>query len=208
MLIEEEQVALLGKMLLYSVDHLTGREREVYDTLVESLSRRVNRLQRLEKRTEQLKKVPGEPDREVEEKAEERELSKKSCVRDLSPDDVVKLFIESWNTGDFGVEYFCLSPGCERGGRKNTPLDQYVSSRRQRWENREIAGIIRKWIVEKTTSDMKGNRAEVDCVEAHGTAQEEIHLWRTYTLLYEDGGWRILDFVTRRRANRPVSQPT
>jgi len=201
MLQEEEQIALLGKMLLHSVDHLTVREREVYDRLVESLSKRLSRLHRLERQTEKLRRVPGTPDMD----SREPDQSKKGIVKNLLPDDVVKLFIECWNTGDFESEYYCLSRDAAKGGRNNLPFPDYISSRRQRWEDRDLAGITRKRLVEVSSSEMRGNRAVIHCLEIHTTRQEEITLWRQYELIYEEGGWRIIDFSTRRKINRPLS---
>lgn len=201
MLQEEEQIALLGKMLLYSVDHLTVHEREVYDRLVESLTKRLGRLHRLERQTEKLKIAPGTPDMDLR----ETDQSKKHIVKNLQPDDVVKLFIECWNTGDFESEFYCLSRESNKGGRKTLPFQKYVASRKQKWEDRELSGITRKRLVEVSSSQMRGNRAVIHCVEAHQTRQEEITLWRQYELIYEDGGWRIIDFSTRRKLNRPLS---
>jgi len=200
MLPEEEQVALLGKMLLYSVEHLTGREREVYDLLVESLSKRVSRLQRLEKQTERLKFVPGESDRD----AEESDQSKKHVVKNLQPDAVVRLFLDCWNNGVFETEYFCLSRDSEKGGRNQLSFEDYIKNRKQKWQNRDIAGIIRKRLIEVSSSEMRGSRAILLCVESHQTPRDEITFWREYQLIYEDGGWRIIDFVTRRKQNRPL----
>lgn len=201
MLQEEEQIALLGKMLLYSVDHLTVREREVYDRLVESLSKRLSRLHRLERQTEKLKLAPGAPDMDLR----ETDQSQKRVVQDLQPDDVVKLFIECWNTGDFESEFYCLAHESNKGGRNSLPFQQYVAERRRKWQERDLAGITRKRLVEVSSSEMRGNRAVIHCVEAHQTRQEEITLWRQYELIYEDGGWRIIDFSTRRKLNRPLS---
>jgi len=202
MLNEEEQIELLGKMLLYSVDHMTAREREVYDMLVEGLSRRVSRLHRLEKQSERLKRPSGEAAPEVEDQVEE---TKKNVVKNLTPEDVVQLFIESWNTGDFEVEYFCLSRECTKGGRHSASLEDYIRDRKKKWENRHQSGIIRKRLTERPTSELKTNQSLVHCVEVHATSREEITLWREYQLIYEEGGWRISDFLTHRRSNRPLS---
>ena len=35
--VEEEQIALLGKMLIHSSGHLTAREKELFDLLVETV---------------------------------------------------------------------------------------------------------------------------------------------------------------------------
>ena len=44
LLLEEEQISMLGKMLYYSATHLTEREREIYDQLIESMMRKVNQM--------------------------------------------------------------------------------------------------------------------------------------------------------------------
>jgi hypothetical protein len=203
MMPEEEQLALLGKMLLYSVDHLSGREKEVYDTLVENLSKRISRLQRLERQTERLKIQRGSPEKDID----EMDQSKKYVVKNLRPDQVVKKFIESWNEGKFDVEFYCLSKECEKGGRNNTPYPDYINKRKKKWDTRDIAGIIRKQMGEVSSSEMRGNRAVVHCVESHTTNRQVIMLWREYELLYEDGGWRIINFSTLNRKDKQISSP-
>ena len=203
MKLEEEQLSLLGKMLLYAVDHMTGREREVYDGLVENISRRVSRLQRLERQSERLKRIPATQGPVSSDLDDEPE--KKKVVFDLQPHEVVKLFIESWNSGDFEEEYYCLSSRSEKGGRSITPIDDYLVNRKKRWEKRETEGIIRKVLTDISSSEIRGNRCMIHCLETHTTQQEDITLWREYELHYEDGGWRIVDFITHRRSNRPVS---
>ncbi len=200
MLQEEEQIALLGKMLLHSVDHLTVREREVYDRLVESLTKRLSRLHRLERQTEKLKLAPGAPDMDLR----ETDQSKKRIVKNLLPDDVVRLFIECWNTGDFESEFYCLSRDSAKGARNTLPFQEYIASRKRKWQDRDLIGITQKRLIEVSSSEMRGNRAVIHCVEAHDTRQGGLTLWRQYELIYEDGGWRIIDFNTRRKLNRPL----
>ena len=188
-------------MLLHSVNHLTEREREIYDQLVEKLSRRISRLHRLERQTEKLKRLPGEPDADVG----EVDQSRKHVVRDLRPEEVIRMFVDSWNEGDFGKEFYCLSRECSKGDRRSTPFQEYVANRRQKWESRDLVGINRKRLCEVSSSELKGNRAIIHCVEEHTTSSEIINLWREYQLIYEEGGWRIIDFNTRRKVNRPLS---
>ena len=201
MLEEEEQIALLGKMLLHSVDHLTVREREVYDRLVENLTKRLSRLHRLERQTEKLKLAPGAPDMDLR----ETDQSMKRVVKNLQPDDVVRRFIECWNTGDFESEFYCLSRESSKGQRNTLPFQEYVAARGRKWEDRDLTGIARKRLSEVSSSEMRGNRAVIHGVEIHETHQEEILLWRQYELIYEEGGWRIIDFSTRRKINRPLT---
>lgn len=195
--IEEEQLELLGKMLLYSVNTLSAREREVYDLLVEGLSRKINRLHRLERQTSRIKVQPGEPDPEVKESKFRRNI-----LRNLRPEEVVKKFIESWENGDFRTEYDCLSSDCKKGDRRTMNLEQYVEKRKAKWENRNVAGIRSKKLKEISSCDLRGNRAEVCCVEEHQLSKDTDILWRQYDLIFENGAWRILNFSTIRKVSR------
>ncbi len=201
MLPEEEQLQLLGKMLLHSVNHLTPREREVYDQMVEALSKRIGRLHRLERQTERLKILPGEPDPDQG----EPDQSKKHVVRNLRPEEVVRLFIDTWNQGAFDTEYYCLSKDCEKGQRKQSSFPEYIESRKVKWADRDLTGIQYKRMTEVSSSEMRGNRAVVHCIEVHNSRREEITLWREYQMVYEDGGWRIINFLTRKRQNKPLT---
>jgi len=201
MLQEEEQLELLGKMILHTAEFLSQREREVYDKLVENISKRVSRLQRIERQTLKLKRIPGEQPPEFL----ETNQSRKQVVKNLSAEQVVQRFVDSWNTGAFEDEYYCLSRNCEKGERNSLPFEDYISMRRKRWEDRNVAGIVEKQLQDDITCEMHGSRAIVKCNEVHITHDEEILLAREYQLVYEDGGWRIIDFVTKSRDYRPLS---
>ena len=96
-LIEEEQISLMGKMLYYSANHLTNREREIYDELVETLLRKVNKMRSMER----TKSVSNVTDAQNE--------AKKKEIRKCRPDQLCKKFIDAWNKQDFETEFFCLS---------------------------------------------------------------------------------------------------
>lgn len=212
-IIEEEQLDLLGKMLLYSLDHMTGREREVYDSLVETLSQRVQRLRRLEHTAEKhrrgvtLKKPTGAAPVGNSDSPSSDNPKKLDVVKDKSPGEVVKSFIEAWNFQDFETEYFCLSTLFKKGGRNHLTVEDYLRNRQSKYHDRGYAAPLTKSVENISSAEIQGSRALVDCIEIHDEATDVIHLHREYTLIFEDQGWRILDFSTKHKSFKRKQSP-
>ena len=200
-ILEEEQLDLLGKMLLYSLDHMSGRDREVYDALVESISQRANRLRKLEKQTglHHRQTVPLDSESSSTEHARERS-AKYRAVKNKSPVEIVRTFIESWNYQDFETEYFCLSSSFKKGGRSTMEVDEYVRTRQMKYHSGGYAAPLKKTVESISSPETRGNRSIVECFEIHDEFNERVHLLREYTMIFEDKGWRILDFVTKRKS--------
>lgn len=195
-LLEEEQISLLGKMLYYSADHLTGRERESYDLLVEGLLRKVNQLRSLEQR-----KTGGSP---ISSNVEDAQLQrKKSAIAHLRPEEVIKVFVDSWNKQDFETEYFCLAHCFPADKRKADSVREYVLYRMRKYADRMVLGPIMKRVSEVTSSPIHGNKTEVYCVEVHKMPDKTLTLHRQYELIYEDNAWRIADFETVKSHHTP-----
>ncbi len=188
-LIEEEQISLLGKMLYYSANHLTARERETYDQLVESLVRKVNQLRTIEQRSA-MKKGYGSSVTDAQMEAKRRSL------RNLNPEDVCKVFVDAWNKQDFETEFFCLSKFFPVQKRKTDNVQEYVLHRMQKYEDRHSIGPIAKRVVEITSSQAHGNKTSVYCIELHKMPNKDLTLHREYELIFEDNAWRIAEFAT------------
>lgn len=203
-LLEEEQISLLGKMLYYSADHLTEREREAYDHLVEGLLRKVNQLRALERRHTAHSGVgPGAGD--VSEAQRQR---KKSAIANLRPEEVIKMFVDAWNKQDFETEYFCLARCFPAAKRRAESVQEYVLHRMRKYTDRMTVGPIMKRTLELTCSPVHGNKTSVYCVETHRMPDKDLTLHREYDMLYEDNAWRIADFETvRSRATSTVGKP-
>ncbi|RJP23463.1 MAG: hypothetical protein C4527_20385 [Candidatus Omnitrophota bacterium] len=196
-LIEEEQISLLGKMLYYSANHLTARERETYDQLIDSLVRKVNHLRSVEQRSSKSKSAAQTlSDAQME--------AKKRSLRHLNAEEICKLFVDSWNKQDFETEFFCLSKFFPIQKRKTDSVQEYVLHRMQKYEDRHTIGPIAKRVVEITSAQAHGNKTSVYCIELHKMPDKDLTLHREYELIFEEGAWRIAEFETiKSRENTP-----
>jgi len=189
-LVEEEQISLLGKMLYYSADHLTVRERETYDQLVESLLRKVNQLRAMERRGSRPGPAP------VSSVAEAQYQAKKNALLNLRPEELVKVFVDAWNKQDFETEFFCLARCFPSIKRKGDSVQEYVLNRMKKYSDRLLVGPVMKKIAEISSSPVQGNKTTVFCLEVHKMPDKELSLQREYELIFEDAAWRIADFHT------------
>jgi CheY-like chemotaxis protein len=105
-----------------------------------------------------------------------------------SPMEVVRLFIEAWNTHDFGTEYACLSR--EMTGGLN--VRQYISRRQQILESPEnkdfthvILGIAEQHDTNNDTATVEVERED----ERGGRRCRRRH--ESYLLLKNASGWKI-----------------
>lgn len=190
-LLEEEQISLLGKMLYYSADHLTVRERETYDHLVESLLRKVNQLRAMEKRGSRPGPAPASSS-----VAEAQYQAKKSALMNLRPEELIKVFVDAWNKQDFETEFFCLARCFPTSKRKGDTVQEYVLNRMKKYSDRLLVGPVMKKVMEISSAPVHGNKTTVFCLEMHKMPTKELSLQREYELLFEEAAWRIADFHT------------
>ncbi len=196
---EEEQISLLGKMLYYSASHLTTRERETYDHLVETLLKKVNQIRKLEKRG-------GGKHGEHGSIADAQHMEKKNAIRKYGPEEVCKTFVDSWNKQDFETEFFCLAHCFPSQKRKAETVHEYVLHRMKKYQDRHSVGPLSKKITEITSAQTHGNKTSVYCFELHRMPDKNLSLHRQYELIFEDGAWRIADFETLKSRETPRSQ--
>lgn len=199
-LLEEEQIAMLGRMLRSLNTQLTPREMQVFDLLVESLNQRATRLRRLQRVTGRGYLQPSQDTRDEETEYDARLHGKERLIKRKSPEEVVRAFVECYNSKDFETEYYCLSRDFSRGGRKPVDIRDYVHQREERMKDRSEVGFSSKEVKDISGALMQGDKAEVECVEVHHGEKENILLFRKYNLLYEDGAWKIIDFTTQKRS--------
>lgn len=190
----KKQVALLGKMLLYSIDHLTQEDHEVYDELVEELAARTDPKHDLALKPSDVSLPGTKPD------LSQHPLNKK--LQGLKPEMVVRLFIECWDKQDFKMEYFCLSDQFRQGNRSRQTLDEYVTSRYDKFSQRYMTGPISKQIVDISAPVVDIDMSTVQVAERHTGKNEDMILYRTYNLVFEGTAWRILDFKTNQKRIR------
>lgn len=206
-ILEEEQIAMLGKMLRSLNEELTPREMQVFDLLVESLNERASRMRRIRRFTSRAHVMPAADGIERDQKAEAdvRLLGKARLLKKKPPQEVVRTFVECYNTRDFETEYLCLARDFGRGKPKPANIEEYVEQRTERMKDREAYSFASKRVSEISSAEIVGITATVDCVETHEGARETTILFRNYTLVNEDGAWRIQGFSTRRRTTTPSS---
>lgn len=189
LLTEEEQISLMGKMLYYSAKHLTKREREVYDQLVEHLLRKVNQLRAQERSAQQSgHELHTQNDRQL--------IAKKNAIRKLRPEEVCRTFVDSWNKQDFETEFFCLSSMFPMQKKKTDQVHEYVLQRMKKYQDRHSVGPATKRVIEVTSAETHGNKTSVYCIEVHRMPNHNLTMHREYELIFEDSAWRIADFST------------
>ncbi len=187
LLIEEEEIALMGKMLYYSASHLTRREREIYDQLIEQLMRKVNHL----RQAERMKNATAGPTPK-----DMRLHSRIEHLKKYTPEQLCKEFIETWNKQDFETEYLCLASCFPHHKRKADSMEEYVINRTNKYQERKTFGPISKRVTEVSSCDIHGNKAQVYCFEIHKMPGKDLTLHRLYHMIYENGFWHIEDFET------------
>lgn len=190
----KKQIALLGKMLLYSIDHLTQEDHEVYDELVEELAARADSKHEISFKPTESSALGTKPD------LSQHPLNRK--LQGLKPEMVVRLFIECWDKQDFKMEYFCLSDQFRQGNRSRQTLDEYVTSRYDKFSQRYMTGPINKQIVDISAPVVDIDMSTVQVAERHTGKNEDMILYRTYNLVFEATAWRILDFKTNQKRIR------
>lgn len=198
--LEEEQIALLTKMYVRSAANLNARERQVYEQLVESITQRLDRRKASEGngKEEEPKSVTGSISRygtkdvTVEQKTYR---SKMMAIAHSSAPEVVRTFVECWNTGDFELEYACLSKKFKKGGRGNLGIFDYAERRHRKHEVRESSNCVEKRIEKVDLIESFGSRAKVETTEVYIGSQDETTYTREYYLVHEEGAWKVEDFV-------------
>lgn len=189
LLIEEEQISLMGKMLYYSAKHLTSREREIYDQLVENLMRKVNQLRSLERKKTAIEETSSSPfDAQLK--------AKRDSLRQKRPDEICRIFVDAWNKQDFETEFICLSHSFPLHKKRTEDVHEYVLQRMKKYQERHNLGPLNKKVIEISSTNTHGNKATVYCIEIHKMPKKELSLHREYEFIFEDDAWRIADYNT------------
>lgn len=209
------QVALLGKMLLYSIDHLTPEEHAVYDSLVEELAARADSKREIN--TQHLKQAsepaasssnrqphiePPPVQYKYQNKPEGSHVPQQRKLQGMKPEMVVRLFVECWDKQDFVQEYYVLSNQFQQGKRSSQSAEEYVNSRYEKFSHRHTTGPLSKQVVDISAPVVEGDMAAVQVAERHTGRDEDMILYRTYNLVFEDQAWRITNFKTNQKRVR------
>ena len=134
-------------------------------------------------------KAEGVPESPDVEGAIDAPPPKKSpiAVDSLSPEDVVKTFIESWNNCEFESEYECL--GAEM--RYNMSRSDYAARRLSTWN--ESNGVnIKQLFMKSLESAVEGETATVTCHRQNTNASRVENKKETYQLKRTEEGWKII----------------
>lgn len=186
-LVEEEQISMLGKMLYYSANHLNKREREIYDQLVDNLLRKVSQHRQHNQAHEKM----GAP-----KVLSARVEAKRKAIRNLRPEEVCRTFVDAWNKQDFEIEFFCMSSSFPISKKKSNDVGEYVYHRMNKYQDRHTVGPATKRLIEVSSSETHGNKTSVYCVEVHKMPDHTLTMHRQYELIFEDSAWRIVNFAT------------
>ena len=104
----------------------------------------------------------------------------------LGPAEIVKAFVESWNTQDFGVEFHCLSPVMTG----NLPQKSYVMRRQQAFADDQDSGREQrvKRVVEMGADEKTAHVVveREDTVRGRTATRQE-----AYELVRGDRNWQI-----------------
>ena len=193
----KRQIALLGKMLLYSVDHLTQEDHQTYDDLVEDLAAKADSKKKPAPAAQREGAPPDRPPaKTVKQKPDYRDYSQNKKLQGMKPEMVVRLFVECWDKQDFKQEYFCLSDDFQQGRRSQQTLEEYVASRYEKFSGRHLTGHIGKSVVDISAPIVEGDMAAVQVAERHSGKDEHTILYRTYSLVFQNTAWRIVNFKT------------
>ncbi|NUN95167.1 MAG: hypothetical protein HUU16_03245 [Candidatus Omnitrophica bacterium] len=206
----KRQVALLGKMLLYSIDHLTEEEHQVYDSLVEELASRADSKKEISIRAGVPSPTPEPaPKAGVDlraaappERPDYSNIQQNKKLQGLKPESVVRLFVECWDKQDFKQEFFCLSDSFKQGNRSRQTVEDYVTHRYEKYAQRHLTGPLSKQVVEISAPVVDGDVAMVQVAERHTGKTEDMILYRSYSMVFENTAWRILDFKTNQKRVR------
>lgn len=106
---------------------------------------------------------------------------------DASPEDVVRQFIQSWNTGDFGLEFDCLGPEMQY----NLSRQEYVSRRMSTYD--ETGNSQEEHICSAILqSQIDGETASILCERQTKRGAVSRRKRESYKLRNSSNGWKII----------------
>ncbi|MDK2973547.1 MAG: two-component system, OmpR family, alkaline phosphatase synthesis response regulator PhoP [Candidatus Sumerlaeota bacterium] len=106
----------------------------------------------------------------------------------LSPSELVKVYVDSWNIRDWETEYRCMDDSI----MGHFPLDDYRLRREQAFaeEGGKRTQHVTEILEEYSVSDM----GRVTCEREDNLGERTVRKRLTFSLKKRDGGWRILRF--------------
>lgn len=187
----EDKLDLLDRMYGIAHSHLGRRDQAVYVSMRQEFLQRIEAVKAVRGRGA----VPEEhvgiaADEEPSTEPEEFEIRAPESA-ELSPEDVVRLFVSCWDCRDFVTEFSLLSPSFLRAEGAPTDLRQYVKHRKAKYSARLLKGQIGKRLENICRCEVSGSRAMIDCVETRMWHTSTAAQRRRYHLRNYAEGWLI-----------------
>ena len=123
----------------------------------------------------------------TEHKAHPAPESGKRIEKAVTPEDVVKTFIESWNSQAFDKEYLCLSNRLHG----NLDLIAYVQRRKSYYQESAASGLLRQELRQVISVSGDQHDTKVTIIRADIRAGKELQFREIYTLAFQEGKWQI-----------------
>jgi hypothetical protein len=111
--------------------------------------------------------------------------------KEKTPEDVVRTYIEAWNTRSFNSEYKCLG-----GAMAMIPEKEYISRRYQTYHESNGNNVIQQ--LEKITeNNIVGSEARMKCKKVQLEGNRKKVFLEDYVLNKDGGDWRIVSVRSR-----------
>ncbi len=110
-------------------------------------------------------------------------------LKEVAPKEIVQIFVESWNSQNFAVEYQCLSDDL----LGSVSLQDYVSDRRQTYLE-EKGKLRRQKVVRVIQEKVSLNMARVTVLREDKVAGEISQFEESYVLKKTFEGWKIVNY--------------
>ncbi|MFB3896475.1 MAG: response regulator transcription factor [bacterium] len=122
-----------------------------------------------------------------EEKPHQAAEEAKRVEKPQTPEDVVKTFIESWNSQSFEKEYLCLSNRLHG----NLDLVSYVQRRKTYYQESAASGQLHQELRQVISVSGDQNETKVTILRADIRAGKEQQSREQYSLTLQEGKWKI-----------------
>jgi hypothetical protein len=120
-----------------------------------------------------------------------------SRMKNLSPpEEIVRQFIESWNTQDFATEYRCLSHTLTL-----PPLGDYIQSRKSIYQGlaEQIGkGTAPQQVAEIKKVEFRTGGVYIECLRKDLLGSDIKEYLQEFLLRREEGGWKISKVLAKR----------
>lgn len=103
-----------------------------------------------------------------------------------TPAEVVKAFVEAWNTRDFATEFACMGPKLQI-----MPQQNYIQNRTQTWLDEKSAAVTQN-VTQVIEEEVEGNTSTVTINRKDVRNGRPSQSRQQYSLIKTPEGWRIV----------------